>query len=659
MSLIEKTRSSANQSNPLLKVLMYFLAFTIMPVIEAGKYLSRKAYKGWDGAIRGVLGFGLGIAGGIAASRWVGWENGHSLWLWLPAGILGFSAVIWYAWPLAYLIVGKPVHWVTRKYIDAVDRFGRDHLKNGANGFIEVVKVLKPADKLWGSVQAKEKDSWVTTFVEVIGALTAMAGTVYLGWTFVSFMHGLLADSLGNYVAWVAAAVPAYPIVIGAGFTLWMLLKYGKLAFISVAGAAAATYALAPLTSALVESHGGGLPLVVAACAAEAIIFVAYIFPAFYLVLAGGLIRWLVDQIKALCDTVYDEKKSDWRRFFHQAVNLASVVRFTGLSLTLWGLLGLSPALSIGLAAAVAMLSYILVGKLIDNSAGNVVVSVVASLHAGIYSGLAYYHAGLLFGAGGAIVVAVLTAVLSFTVAFPVVYKLLRAVGNPLLASWLAKPLTWAHDTVWRGFDKVIDQFERVYRAGYRDDSDYRKLFLHLANLGSPVAGYLGSLALAHFLGFGTVLTVATVAAGVALSYLLVGKLLVKVGTELVGSIAGIAAGVWVGALTFAAQPYGLWIAVPLGVLAAAVAYFFAFPALYVIVRFAANPLFTFWLLPLLSGIYEFFWKGFAFFWEQFMNVYRALRDHVFLPFFRTIARIWLSIWRAMKDAWESVFARR
>src|SRR5271170_3658806 len=100
---------NSKQGNPFWRLLMLVLAFTVMPFYEAAKWLSNKVYRGWVGGLRALLGVGLGVTAGIAAGHYLRSDLGYSTWLWLPSGLIGFAATLWYAWPVAYLIAVKPL----------------------------------------------------------------------------------------------------------------------------------------------------------------------------------------------------------------------------------------------------------------------------------------------------------------------------------------------------------------------------------------------------------------------------------------------------------------------------------------------------------------------------------------------------------------------
>ncbi|GEM_PF-3374038 len=687
--------------NPLLRVLFGVIAFIAVPIYQGGKYLSQKTYDGFLGWLLGFfLGLPASVAGGIYVAGKVSWHTpaGVDSWFasWLPrlvydagapvahfvwpvvtivAGFLGFLAVLTYAWPVLFLVAIKPLAKLSREIRRCVDDYASRNFKSNEDSFLGVVKsVFKP--DLWSAVQEKERDrSWVSGAISGVSYMSIVAGVCYGSYVILTGAHAALAAYIG-LAAWVVGALPALFVLFTFIPVLGNFIEYARLGFSSVVAGLSATYALAPFTKAVVAHMGYGSGLVYGLYVVEAVAVVAYIFPAVYLLLSGGLMKKIADAVEKLLDTVVDEPQNDFRRFFHQAVTLATVWRFATLSLLLWAMLGVSGGYSLALAVAVGALTYILVGELLDNSAGNIIIGLVASAHAGIFSGLAYANHGLVFGAYGAIVAGVIAAALTFCVVYPVVYRGVRFVSNLIRLSLLGQPLGKLHDKVWDRFEKVMRKFERVYERGYWDDrqqnleGDYRKMFLHVINLASPVAGFVGGAALAQLLGFGTVLTLATAIVAAALAYLLIGQLLLvssSGGTHLVGSVLAIGGGVTVGQHAMTAQAHGLYVAIPLGAAVAALVYCLVFPALYIGLRFLTQSWTVGWLYPLLSGIYNAAWKVFdTVIWQPFLVVYRAVRDNIFKPLWKLFVRfwaavwaIWLSIWNGIKDAWDGMFGHK
>lgn len=680
--------SQSTVQNPFLKALFGLIAIIVVPIYQGGKWLSEKAFDGWKGWLLGIIvGLPLSIAGGIYAGHWVGWNEHPAAVAWvgtwaahffLPfvgvvAGVLSFLFLLTYAWTILYLLAVKPVttladkirHWATDRAYERYTAFNSD--------FIEVVKTIFQPSSLWSTVQEKDKKhSWVSGFIGVVSYLSLAAGTLWLGWHILTGVHGLLAAYIG-WLAWLPAALVVYFVLFSVVPIVGELIEHAVLTFGSVTSGCAVAVALKGYTAAGVTALGGSSTLVVVADVAVGLVVMAYVFPLVYLILSGGFMKKIAENVRKLLDGVMDEPKNDFRRLFHQTVTvaLALAVAPAGAHLLL-GMLAVPAPLAILAIAAAMVLVYILVGELLDNSAGNALTDLALAAGLGVRAGFAYAAHGLVLGTIGAIVAGVLVSVVTFCVVFPIVYRGIRAVCNKTGLSDLGKPLGAAHDKVWEKFEKVMRKFERVYECGYwadregTNDSDFRKAFLHVVNLGSPVVGFIGGVLLCHFLGLGTVLTVVVSIVTALLAYLLLGQVILHGGAYVVGVVAMLVGGSWAGTLAYAAQPERLYsLAVPAGIVAAALVFFFVFPAGYIALRYltsrAATP-----VLKALSSLYDGAWKLFdKLIWQPFLAVYRAVRDNVWLPIWHLIVRfftavwgVWLVIWNGVKEAWDGIFGR-
>jgi hypothetical protein len=416
------------------------------------------------------------------------------------------------------------------------------------------------------------------------------------------------------------------------------------------------TYALASHTVGFVTSLGLSGPFAFVAYALEFVLYTAYVFPLANIVLTDGF-RLFVKHVWPKIEKVYDGEEKTYRQFFHSVVTLVVTWKLASLSLQLGPMLALPFWGGYAIAALVAVLSYLLVFKLLDMDGGNVIISIVLSLATGWFCGSAYASAGLLFGTFGAIAVGIVSALAMGFLAFPLAYIGVRALAKPLLASWLSEPLVKLHGRCWDGFKKLIKEVGHCYEYGYRDKTPYKEFFLHVVNLAATVGAGFGSVAAAHWLGFAPWLTVAAAVVLTPLSYLLVGKLILKVGTEVPGTVAALSAAIYAGALVYAAQPTW-WLAGLVGFVALLVTFFLAFPLAYVIVRLIAKPLLSSWLRGVLVAVYDWCWARFVDLWEQFLAIYRAIRDFL-KPYWAKVVDTWRSIRKAIKDAYDSLRGRK
>jgi hypothetical protein len=698
--------SHSKGTNVLAKLFFGAIALIAVPLYTGGKNLIEKALDGFWGWLLAVfIGLPASIAGGIFAGNWVGWQSYPAVeaWFqsWIPgglwgafhfllptgwavtgvlAGALAFWLLFTYAWSILYLLGIKWVVKLTGNVRKFLHQVAHDHFREAEKSFLDVVKTVFQPSSLWSSVQtiSKEKHPWADWLIGAVGYLSMIVGTVYLGWVTLTGVHGALAGAL-SFFAWVPAFLVAYFVVFTVGPLLFDLMDQAHLSFTALICGGATAYALAPLTSlyASVPARIGFLIFV-----AEALAVVAYIFPAVYLLLSGGLIKKIAEAVRKLFDTVLDEKRTNFRRLFHEVVTLATVYRFTTLSLALWALIGLPSGWAVALAVLVGALTYVLVGELLDIgsnwSVGNTLIGLVAAGHVAGTAGQAYAAHHFVFGAWGAIVAGVVVFLASFCVAYPLLYKGFRFVFDLTGLSALGVPLSWLHEKVWNRFRSVMKRFEKVYERGYWDDrketneGNYRKLFLHAVNLlVSPVAGFaLGTVA-SHALGLVPLLTIPVGIALGFLFYLVLGQVILKGGTYFVGVVAGIVGGSTAGAYAYSAvalttTAQKLSVAVPVGLMGWCAAFFFLFPAAYIVLRLGGTYA-TSSLLPILGGFYDACWKVFdRLVGQPFLAVYRFVRDYIWLPVWHLAVKVWsavwsvwLSIWNGVKDAWDSMFGRK
>jgi hypothetical protein len=675
MSKFTESRSaSPKHTNPFMKVLAFVLALTIMPLVEAARALGDKVYSGWKGAIRGFFGFLLAVGAGVHVAHTSGWAPDGTLWnylpnwthgpaayQWLTAGVLATVVTFFYLWPIAYLGIVKPLWIAGESYWEGVQKFASTYFARFTQGIIDVLRKLPFANSAWDVVLTKGKETWVVGLLQLVAYFSALLSGGYLGWKTLYAVQNLVLHYFagGGTVGFVAGAVVGAVVFLGFTATVWELYKNGKIPFFSLSTGAAVIYLLAGHTSSLVAAVGLPSVAVWAAFALQYVLYNAYVFPIVNVILTNGFWKWLTETvIKPLFDKVYDDKDKDYRKFFAHVVNFVALWKLVALTLVIAAGLTLPLWATVPLVAVLAFLSYTFVVKAIDHEGGTYILGALASLAAGWFMGSAYFAVGAWFGIYGAIVCGVTSVAATFCVVFPVAYLAVKAIANPVLASWLSKPLVTVHDHVWSGMKKLGKELEHAYDNCYRDKTPYRELFVHVANIGVTVAVGFSSLAAANMLGFGLVLTVGMVALSVALGYLLLGKALLHWGANAVATVLGIIVAIYVGALVQGVQPYGLWVGVPAGILAWLAVDVLVFPIVYIIVKAVANPLLTGWLRPFLVSVYDLAWKGFVAFWDLFIEMYRFVKK-LLTPLWNTIASIWMSVWRSVKEVYESIRGKR
>ena len=239
-----------------------------------------------------------------------------------------------------------------------------------------------------------------------------------------------------------------------------------------------------------------------------------------------------------------------------------------------------------------------------------------------------------------------MSAVAVFFLVFPIAYALVRLVAKPLLASWLRDPLVKLHEV-------LSEEIGHAFSRTYLDQTEYRDLFLHATNIVAGVGLAYAAYLLSAALGFGVAMTAGTVILTVGLSYMLVGKLLLKAGNYLVGVLTGLAVGVFAGTIVYAGQSAGLYAAIPAGLVVAAAVFGIGFPLVYVVVRAVANFLAaTRWLKPVLVTVYEFFWNLFAALWREFLETYKRVYDSI-KPYFGNFRQTWVDTWESVRQSFS------
>lgn len=342
--------------NPPARLLMAVVAVLVMVPYEFAEYLCGKAYKGWIGALRAVLGFGLGIAGGIGAAHYVGWTLDWPFFLWLLAGFGGFAAVRFYAWPISYLILIKPAWTLAEKIWDGIGDFARNHFKNLTQRCINLLTSVFPlSGKAWSVINDRSRDSWLDSLFVGLSDVATVLGSGYLGWSIFRSLSAFLAASWGfPTLAAAAAGFVGFAFVVGV---LAQLLKYGKIQFVAIGTGVTVVYGLAAATSALVTATFGPSAAVNwVAYVIEFLLYTAYVFPIANLLLTDGL-KWFVETVKPLVEKVYDGEEKTYRQFFHSLVNLAVAAVVFILTLQLGPMLALPVLNNYLLAGAAALLA--------------------------------------------------------------------------------------------------------------------------------------------------------------------------------------------------------------------------------------------------------------------------------------------------------------
>ncbi len=649
----------------LSKIVMIVLAITVIGPYEGAKWLYKRVYKdsidyvgfslfGLIGSIYGAIsGYGLvhSFGYGVLASG--------------VAGFISFLAAAAFVAPILWICI---LRWVVKgfdKLWRAINNAARKNFEGIAEGILDACRILPGSNGAWTKLLAPERKSFLINALKVVAYPSVVAGSGYLGYLIFHWATALFAGvPILVGVASGAGAVAAVLVFSLLADVACKWLHYGKTPALALLLSVAAVAGAAPIVASFL-----GLTLVTTVIAAvvAAVLVAAYVFPFGILLLSDNFLHWVLNTLKPLLESAYDEKKSGSRQLFQQGTNIV----VTGLAG--WGAAWLCSAIALPFAVTIASvlvvvaLTYTLAGKALDWEGGNFVIGGTLAAATGIATGFGWASAGFVYGNYGAVIAGVLAALPVFFLVFPLLYVVYRWVSTRAIiggvVTTVGEALSSGHDKVWQKFDKLVGRCEKVYRFAYRDQRPYDKLVLHITNLLVTGAAGFGL----HYLLTGVALThpwlvIAATVIGTLITYIACGQYIVKTGLELVGAVTSIAVAVLLGSVVVVAQPLGLLFAVPFGIVVASLTYVLAYPLFFIGVRFIADPLLTGWLLPILDGIHK--WA-----WDAFFTVFKAVRDFlapIFSWLFGWLKPVWVAIaglfvgaWKMAMDAWNGMFGGR
>lgn len=636
-------------------VLMVIVA-PFMFLNESRRALSEKVYNGLAGAFRMVIGVLLAFAASAYTGHYLGWTHGFGPEVWLSSGIVAWFASYCFAWPLVYLLSIRPAiklaelvwqafHRVTKKYADAV--FG---------GTVRAVaSVLPGSQSAWKKVEER-KDNWVTRLALALSYPVSLAAGAYAGWFSFEALSSLAGGGLAVSALAMGAGTFVALVLVAA---LWQCIEEGKLPFVALALGVGLERLFSPDLASMANLAHLPVFLQVAIHALAVVAFVWYLFPLAHLALSGGLIKWLVEKLKPLNESVYDDRDRDYSVFFHNLTTIAASIIATSLAYSFTLAIGLPIYVSVIALAIVASAAYLWVYDVVDHGGGTFITGLASSVYAGYYLSSSYFAWGHGGGLWIALPLGILFALVWLVLLFPLAYLLLKPVFVLTRISKLGPALARLHEHVERGFQSLSRQLMKVYDASYGERSSYQVWFLHASNLALAALLVLNWESIAGILPeFARGETAAVIGkiliAG--LSYILVGKFLQKsgIGIAFVGAMAALAFGIWLSSATLATG--AVWPALAIvGVLGWLAAFCLLFPAGYLGLRFVANPLVASWTASALSKLHDFAWSSFSFVWEGFLAAYRLLSRLLFKPIAAAIGGAAARIARVYKQLRDKI----
>jgi len=631
-----------------LKVVLTPFVFVVMFLFwKPAKFLSGKAYDGkWkDGLLAGLIGFALSCVAAVSAANF-GLSHGISFIWWGLASVGAFVYTGGIVWPLAFLGLFKPLWKFGDKLLDLTRSLAKNVTGPFFAGAASVARKIPGADALWAIVQdtpkvegAKSRKRWAVGVCHGIVFIATLALTALVAYVSYNFLLSLVSVPLLNayFVNQALAGLLALTAATFVMVPLYQMQDEGKESYVVAALSGAATWALATKTVLLAGIAGLGFYGAVAGI--FALLFV-YLVPGLIALASGGLVEALLRGWKNLLEAVYDdEKNQDFRKFYHNLMNIVVALLSGAVAFYVATLVHL-PAVLVWVAVVASVLySYVdALREVANKSAGNAIIGVTVSLACGVAGW--FWLPALLGITGGALVAAVIgvVAVVGFIV-HPLAYLLVR-----LLTSWAAAPVGTLLDNARVGattlFKKVRDAVRSMQKKAFDDSTPYSGMFGHLLNVAVIGVAIWKALPLAMgFLSFGFwVNTVLAVFVGINM-FMLLGKLFHKWGAEALALGAG-----FVALLSSAHWAYGvsggsIAATILVACTAASVAGGFVAPAVYLVLRPIANLVLTGWLAPLLETCFNFMWDLFESFWRKFAVLYRGAAALV-KPIFRFLARI-------------------
>lgn len=615
--------------NPFVKLVVVPLAAIWVVGHDGTAALLRKTYKETN-QLSVIVGILLAIGAGIATGYHHGFVvEGNPPWRWLAYGLGMAAATFVYAWPMLFLVLFKYTFHVSEKLRDRVNIDGRHSYGDARpvwfTGLLLGLAALASACALFWMVyhgallvqplQANVALSWTGALLSIAAGIVVLVLAIcFIVLVFAEFwiavlvavvaagLHYLFGASLnelasgaqhalrgnGPWGTWGYVTGGFVGLILGGiVFCVSSLaIHLGRLRVIALVSGVAAVGAFSVQTAGLVGAIkfawlGPIAPgLLWIAYGTQLLLWCGFVFPGLHIIISRcGL---LFVELEDLLEAVYGENPGGYREFFLQVANIA-IVGVVAWHLPVWMVAGgvTSTAALYALTAMAMVLGYALLGKILD-WAGSAIVSLGVAIYVGKLAYLAYVSHALWFGNYGGGIAAVAAAAASFFCANPLAYLAVRFVAEPMLSRWLRTPLLNLHRLVCDLPVILFDILEGAADKAYQK-SKYAQVFLHLFNIVLLLPEYFAFRAGLRYLQFDSWLAVGVTITTMWLVYFVLGRLLQKYGTVVVGLLSSVALAIAVGAYTLSAQPYGYFVAVPVGLVAAALQFGLGFPVLFLL----------------------------------------------------------------------------
>lgn len=618
-------QNSEGLAQKLLTGCMFVIAFVAMIFVKPAQFLRKQVYEKDSGR---TVAWGAGMLASMAAGIAVGYPlflAQAAITSWVPLALGAVLLTYFYAWPLLYLAV---VRWAYES--------ARFLWRNVPLGFSD-------------SSRGSNTPVWLTRLLAVLMIVATVVGCVVLAWTTGNALYTWLGwtSTIGNLIAFVASVVVGIGAGWLAGFIIISLTIEAAMPVLALAMGASSAYLLTPTINALLTQYElpSWLYLEHVSQAVVAFVVAGYLFPLLHVLVSrcfnflGKYLRnfgrYIGEKLAQFVETVYGDKDTAYVGFVRQVANIA-IAYGVGQFVFGWAASFGLPA-AIALTAVAALVSYVAVGSMVS-AVSNMVIGVASAL--ALAAAIWFVPALQLFSGAWYIVVAqmVVAALAMIFVAFPAVYHVVKFVANPLLASWLATPLNNIHQSISR-------EIFSAHSNTYSDRTGFEPLFVHLVNIALAVFAYFGTSLLFSTLAVGGWVALVMPVLVVIFSYLLVGKLLLRYSNHLIGTLVGLATGVFVGVQAYAHYDQSYVLGIVFFAAAALLTGLVVFPVVYVLQRAVINAVSGMnWLLPALSRVYNFFFGFVDSCWTQFVSAYRRIEAN-FRPVWQRLSATWDKSW--------------
>ncbi|CAN5322528.1 hypothetical protein BH11CYA1_BH11CYA1_15390 [soil metagenome] len=664
--------ASENGFMKALKFILYPFVALFMLFWEPSKFLSKKAYGGkWQSIIVSCLvGFALSCLAAVSAAdfglahhlSFVWWGLGSIVGFWLTGGIV---------WPLAYLFVFKPLWDLGEKFLDLTRKIAKNAAKPAFKGLVSLACKFPGASALWASVLetppaegVKRRKRWAFGALTGVVAIATLALGALVAYTSCNYLIALVPTVIFDFhVNQALAGLLALTATTLVLVPLYQVLDEAEEGYVMTVLSGAATWAIVTKTALLAGFAGAAL---YAAAAGIALAAFVYVIPGIIALASGGLAEAVLRGWKNLLEAVYDdEENKDFRKFYHNVMNIVVALLSGAVAYYVAGLVNL-PSVLMWVAVGVSVLYCYVEGlrEIINKSAGNPLLGVVLSTATGV--GAWFALPGLVGIAGGWLAAACVGVTFATgLIAYPFFYLIVRA-----LTSWAAAPVGTMLDSLRNSavaaFLKLRKAVRDIQRSAFDDSTPYSGMFGHVLNISVIGVAIWQALPLAMgYLSFGFWLNSAlAVFVGINL-FMLLGKLFYKWGAEALACGGGFVALLSSAHWAYGASGGNVVATVTVALTAASIVGGFVAPAVYLVIRPLANLVLTAWLAPILNGVFDFMWKVYEGFWRQFASVYRialSIVKPIAMFFYRIIAPIVVAIVavlgpisRAVASVWQSI----